>query len=367
MSTTSKSPTLRDLEPYLADYRVSSDWQGAWQVVSTILLFIVLWAAMYLCLSVSYFLTLLLVLPTSLLLVRLFILQHDCGHRSLFRSKRTNDIVGSLLGIVTLTPYHCWRRKHAIHHANSGDLDRRGRGQGEIRVMTVDEYQAADWKARLKYRLYRNPFVLFCIGPAFEFMISQRFPSIVPKNWKRERWSIHLTNLAALAFIAALCWSLGTKEFLIIQVPVMVIAAQIGVWLFYVQHQYEEAFYERADDWDYVQAAMAGRSHNRLPRLLQWFTASIGLHHIHHLDSRIPNYRLQQCYDEQPRLRAAKELTLLESLQCVHFKLWDEEQEKMVGFGNAGRAPEVPRPSITGTVQSRETETPESAKEPLST
>jgi omega-6 fatty acid desaturase (delta-12 desaturase) len=363
--TTSNTPSLRDLEPYLADYRVSSDWQGAWQVVSTVLLFVALWAAIYFALDVSYLLALLLVIPTSLLLVRIFILQHDCGHRSLFRSKRTNDMVGSLLGVLTLTPYHCWRRKHAIHHANSGDLDRRGRGQGEIRVMTVEEYQAADWKTRLKYRLYRNPFVLFCIGPVYEFVVSQRFPSIVPKNWTRERLSIHLTNLASLASVVLLCWLLGTKKFLMIQVPVMVIASQIGVWLFYVQHQYEEAFYERADEWDYVQAALSGSSHYRLPKLLQWFTASIGLHHIHHLDSRIPNYRLQQCYDEQPRLRAGKELTLWRSLRCISYKLWDEEQGKMVGFREALRSSDSPVSSIRGTVQSREAESATRVKEPV--
>jgi omega-6 fatty acid desaturase (delta-12 desaturase) len=273
-------------------------------------------------------------------------------------------MVGSLLGILTLTPYHCWRRKHAIHHANSGDLDRRGRGQGEIRVMTVEEYQAADWKTRLKYRLYRNPFVLFCIGPAYEFVVSQRFPSIVPKNWTRERRSIHLTNLAALASLVLFCWLLGTKKFLMIQVPIMVIASQVGVWLFYVQHQYEEAFYERGEDWDYVQAALAGSSHYRLPKLLQWFTASIGLHHIHHLDSRIPNYRLQQCYDEQPRLRAGKELTMWESLRCVSYKLWDEDRAKMVGFREARRNTDLPGPSIRETVQSREAEPLKKVKEP---
>jgi omega-6 fatty acid desaturase (delta-12 desaturase) len=342
VTTSLEKPTLRDLEPYLAEYRVSSTWKAAGQVVSTLLLLIASWAMMYLALSVSYWLSLLLVLPTSLLLVRTFILQHDCGHRSLFRSKRTNDIVGSLLGILTLTPYHCWRRKHAIHHANSGDLDRRGRGQGEIRVMTVEEYRAADWKTRLKYRMYRHPFVLFCIGPVFEFIVSQRFPTIVPKNWKRERRSIHLTNLAAVALLVAMCWLLGTKQFLMIHIPVMVVAGQIGVWLFYVQHQYEEAFYQRADDWDYVQAAMAGSSHYRLPKVLQWFTASIGLHHIHHLDSRIPNYHLQQCHDEQPGLRAAKELTLGESLRCVNFKLWDEQRGKMVGFRDAAQSSPVP-------------------------
>jgi omega-6 fatty acid desaturase (delta-12 desaturase) len=240
-----------------------------------------------------------------------------------------------VLGILTLTPYHCWRREHAIHHANSGDLDRRGRGQGEIRVMTVNEYRNASWQSRLKYRMYRHPFVLFCIGPIYEFFISQRFTFLVPKTWKRERRSILLTNLGAALLFLGMSWWLGPAKFLMIHLPVMVFAAQIGIWLFYVQHQYEEAFYEHANEWDYVQAAMAGSSHYRLPKILQWFTANIGLHHIHHLDSRIPNYRLQKCSDEQPRLRAAKELTLRESVRCVFYKLWDEEKEKMVGFKEA--------------------------------
>lgn len=333
--TSKMTPTLRDLDPCLSEYRRPSARHGTWQLVSTLFLLTVSWALMYLALNISYFLSLVLLLPTSLLLVRIFILQHDCGHRSLFQSKRVNDAIGSVLGILTLTPYHCWRREHAIHHANSGDLDRRGRGQGEIRVMTVNEYRNASWQTRLKYRMYRHPFVLFCIGPIYEFFISQRFTFLVPKTWKRERRSILLTNLGAALFFLGMSWWLGPTEFLMIHLPVMVLAAQIGIWLFYVQHQYEEAFYEHADEWDYVQAAMAGSSHYRLPKVLQWFTANIGLHHIHHLDSRIPNYRLQKCSDEQPRLRAAKELTMRESVRCVFYKLWDEDQEKMVGFKEA--------------------------------
>ena len=281
--------------------------------------------------NVSLWLTAAILIPTSLLVVRLFIIQHDCGHRSFFRNKNVNDWVGSFLGIITFTPYHAWRREHAAHHATSSDLDRRGKA-GEIWTMTVDEYREASWARRLKYRLYRNPLVLFGVGPFYHFIIHQRLPFVIAKVCRLERQSIHWTNAALLIYGIAMSFIIGPLTFLALQLPVMTLAGSIGVFLFYVQHQFEDTFWESSENWDYVQAALDGSSHYRLPRLLQWFTGNIGLHHIHHLDLRIPNYNLQSCHNENPEFQDVKQLSLWESLMCINVKLWDEEQRKMVGF-----------------------------------
>jgi omega-6 fatty acid desaturase (delta-12 desaturase) len=233
--------------------------------------------------------------------------------------------------MVTYTPYHCWRKKHAAHHATSGDLDRRGRG-GEIHVLTVQEYRESGWWKRFGYRLYRNPLVLFVVAPFYYFLIEQRFTKGLPRTWKKERASVHYTNLGVLVITALLIWLVGWKVFLLVQLPILILGSSAGVWLFYVQHQYEDTYWRHHPDWSYVDAAMYGSSYYRLPKILQWFTANIGLHHIHHLDSRIPNYRLQNCLEENPELNCAPTLSLWESLSCAGFKLWDEQQGQMVGF-----------------------------------
>jgi omega-6 fatty acid desaturase (delta-12 desaturase) len=218
-----------------------------------------------------------------------------------------------------------------MHHACSGDLDRRGKS-GEILTMTVDEYRSASRVKRLYYRIYRHPLVLFGIGAFYQFVIHQRFTFQVPKSWKKERRGIHLTNAGVILLVLAMCWLIGPFEFMALEIPVMFLASAIGVWLFYIQHQYEDAYWERGEDWSYVEAAMAGSSYYCLPRILQWFTGSIGLHHIHHLDARIPNYRLQDCYDANPALQKAQRFSMLGSSACARVKLWDEKRQKMVGF-----------------------------------
>ena len=283
----------------------------------------------------SYALVLCVATLTAAFMVRLFILQHDCGHRSFFRSRWANDLVGSLLSVVTFTPYHTWRREHAVHHASSGDLDRRGRG-GEIGTMTVREYQQASRLKRFGYRLYRNPLVLFLLAPWFHFLVRQRFTGGLPRTWKKERMNVHLTNLAIVCLGALMVWLVGWRSLLLIQAPVTVFASSLGVWLFYVQHQYEEAYWQPHDQWDYVAAALVGSSHFRLPRVLHWFTANIGLHHLHHLDSRIPNYLLHKCLAEHPELKAERSLSLWDAVCCMSFKLWDEQQGRMVGFPRTG-------------------------------
>jgi omega-6 fatty acid desaturase (delta-12 desaturase) len=328
---TNPKQSLRDFESMLAPYRHPSLARSVWQVTSGVALYFAMWAAMYFSLSVSYWLTLALTIPTALLAIRIFVIHHDCGHRSLFKTKKANDRVGFWLGVLVFTPYHCWRREHAVHHANSGDLDRRY-GPGEIYTMTVAEYRKASWKHRLGYRIYRNPFFLFGIGAFFHFVVRQRLTQGVPKTWTQERRSIHMTNLALLPLIALTCWLIGPWQFLLIQVPVMLISAMIGVWMFYVQHQYEDAFWRKHEEWDYVDAAIQGSSHYRLPKIMQWFTASIGVHHVHHLDFRIPNYNLQKCHDDNPEFERAVVLTFRESLSCMFLKLWDEDRKKLVTY-----------------------------------
>jgi omega-6 fatty acid desaturase (delta-12 desaturase) len=315
----------------LARYRQPQLRRSLGQLATSLAGFLLGWLLMLWCLPYSYSLVLLLALPTAGFLVRLFIIQHDCGHRSFFRSRSANDFLGSLLGVLTMTPYFCWRKQHAAHHATSGDLDRRGRG-GEISVMTVREYEQAAWSERVAYRLYRNPLVLLVVGPFWQFVVHQRFTWGVPRTWKKERRSIHYTNLGVAAVTALVVWLVGWQAFLAIHLPVVVLGGSIGVWLFYVQHQFEDTYWRQHADWDYGEAALTGSSYYRLPKVLQWFTANIGLHHIHHLDSRIPNYRLQQCLDKHPEFSRVRSLSFWESLSCLRLKLWDEEERQMVGF-----------------------------------
>jgi len=302
-----------------------------WQLATTLVGFVACWCGMLWLLPYSYAYSLCLAPVTGAFLVRLFILQHDCGHRSFFRSRRANDVVGMFLSLLTFTPYHCWRREHAVHHATSGDLDRRGLG-GEIETMTVREYQQAGRWRRFGYRLYRSPLVLLVIGPVLHFVIRQRFAFDLPKTWKHERLSVYLTNLAIGGLTLLMVWLLGWRTLLLIHGPVVVVASSLGVWMFYVQHQYEEAYWRSHDGWDYVAAALAGSSHYHLPRVLQWFTANIGLHHLHHLDSRIPNYLLPKCLADHPELQAECSLSLAASFSCLSLKLWDEDQGRLVGF-----------------------------------
>lgn len=322
-------PVPADYKAVLALYREPDLRRSVWQLLFSVMSFALLWSLMWLSLQYSYWLTLVLAVPTAGLLVRLFIIQHDCGHRSFFKSKSANDVVGFALGVLTLTPYHYWRRTHAIHHATSGDLDRRG--YGDVRMLTVKEYLKLPPLKRLVYRLHRNPFLLFGVGAFLYFVVLQRFAYKMPRSWKRERASVHWTNCLVLACVLLMWWLIGLRQFLLVHVPVAALAASVGVWLFYVQHNFDGTYWQHHDRWDYAVAGMAGSSYYQLPKVLQWFTANIGLHHIHHLDSRIPNYRLQKCFDENPAFQRVNRLTLWDSLSTVSFKLWDENEGKMVG------------------------------------
>jgi acyl-lipid omega-6 desaturase (Delta-12 desaturase) len=316
----------------VAKYQTSNAWQSIWQVVNSFIPFGLLWYLMYLSLAYSYWLTLGLALLAAGFLVRIFIIQHDCGHGSFFKSRKANDFLGSVCGVLTFTPYHYWRKSHAIHHASAGSLE--DRGVGDIYTMTIKEYlQQSKW-GRLKYRLYRHPLLLFVLAPTFLFLVLYRIPlaESKSKSWKRERASVHWTNLAIAAVVIGLSLVIGLKSFLLIQLPIIILAATMGTWMFYIQHQFEDTYYAHGDDWDYTLAALQGSSYYQLPKVLQWFTGNIGFHHIHHLSPRIPNYRLQKCHEENPVFQQVVVLTLWTSLQSVFLSLWDEEQSKLVGF-----------------------------------
>ncbi len=285
-------------------------------------------------LQVGYWLTLLLAVPAAGFLVRIFIIQHDCGHGSFFKSRRANDTVGFLASLFTLTPYKFWRKSHAIHHAHHAELEERG--IGDVWTLTVDEYMEAGWWMRLVYRVFRNPIFLFGIAPTVNFVILQRFAFGAQENWRNgERASVWQLNAAIVAWIAlaSLLWGLGTV--MLIFLPIIVIAATVGTWLFYVQHQFERTYWEHTPHWDFTLAALQGSSYYQLPRVLQWFTGNIGFHHIHHLSPRIPNYHLQACHESHPLFQRVVHLTLRTSLQTVWLALWDEEGERLVTFREA--------------------------------
>lgn len=324
------TPDLRAWSEVLAAYREPSNRRSILEIAITVLPLALLWFMMWVSLDIGYWLCLLLSIPTAGFLVRLFMIQHDCGHGSFFRQRAVNDWVGRVAGVLTLTPYDFWRRTHAIHHAGSGNLDRRG--IGDIDMLTVREYLALPRWRRLLYRLYRNPFVMFGIGPVYNFLLRQRLPfGLMRGGW--EPWvSTMGTNIAIALAVALMVWLVGVGPFLLVHLPVTFVGGVIGVWLFYVQHQFEETFWERGESWNFHAAALHGSSHYDLPHVLRWFTANIGVHHVHHLCSRIPYYRLRWVLRDHPQLAAVGRLTLLESLKCLRMALWSEEERRGISF-----------------------------------
>jgi len=261
-------------------------------------------------------------------LLRTFIVFHDCAHGSFLPSKRTNALLGAALGVLVYTPFALWRREHAIHHATAGDLDRRG--VGDIQTLTVDEYRARPWWGRLGYRLFRNPLVMFGLGPLWVVLLGPRIVSWSSPS--RMRRSVLGTDLALVVLVAALCLLVGWQGFLIVQLPALLVSGSVGIWLFYVQHQFEDTYWQSCETWSYDDAALKGSSHLRLPRVLRFLTGNIGLHHVHHLSARIPNYNLQAAHDENAALHGVPTLSLLDGLRATRLKLWDEQQAKLVGF-----------------------------------
>jgi len=314
----------------MAPFRGADLRRSVTQLAVTLVGFAALWTLMLFSLEVHYGLTLLLAFPTAGFLIRLFIIQHDCGHGSYFRSRRARDVVGFCIGVLTLIPYQYWRRTHAYHHAHSGDLD--FRGFGDIDTVTVEEYQALTRWGRLGYRLYRNPLLFLTVGPLFHFVVKHRYPWDVPRDWKQAWASVWWTNLCLLGVLLLAWQTIGLQRFFLVQIPVTVLTCSIGVWLFYVQHQFEDTYWHRHEEWDYFEAALQGSSHLVLPKPLQWITGNIGIHHVHHLNSQIPNYRLQECLDATPALQQARQVTIRQSWKLLFLTLWDEESQRLIGF-----------------------------------
>lgn len=315
----------------VAAYQTPQAKKSLWQLFNTIVPYFILWYLMILSLDVGYWLVLLLSLPAAGLQIRIFIFQHDCGHGSFFKSRKANDWVGMACSLITWTPYFYWQKSHAIHHANASNLEQRG--IGDIYTMTVKEYQEKPWWGKLQYRIYRNPFFLFGVVPTLLFGILYRLPSSQTKSMKRVRSSLYWTNLALALLVGGLIWLIGLKAYLMVFLPIFVISSSIGTWMFYVQHQFEDTYWDSGDSWDYSLAALQGSSYYKLPKVLQWFTGNIGFHHIHHLSPRIPNYLLEQCHEENPLFQETVVLTLGSSLKSVFLSLWDEEQKKLISFG----------------------------------
>jgi omega-6 fatty acid desaturase (delta-12 desaturase) len=314
----------------VARYQKPSVGRGLWQIVNTLVPYAALWYLMYLALGVSYWLAVPLAVLAGAFQVRVFIIHHDCGHGSFFKSRKANDILGFITGVLTFVPYYHWRWEHALHHATSGDLDRRG--VGDIWTLTVQEYLESSRWQKFAYRLARNPIILFVIAPLFIFLVKQRFPKA--EAGPRERHSVYWTNLAIFGMAAGLSWLFGIKAYVLIQLTVMAIAGSAGVWLFYVQHQFEDVYWERGGEWDYATAALQGSSFYKLPKVLQWFSGNIGFHHIHHLSPRIPNYHLEKCHKAEPLFQRVKPVTLFASFKSFTFRLWDEQRRKLVGYGH---------------------------------
>lgn len=322
------------LAAHCMDFRDVSVRRSLTQLFITLGLFFVSFTLAFLSLQVSYFLTLALSIPTGIFLVRLFIIQHDCGHGAFFKSMTANNYLGRFLSVFTVTPYEFWKRAHAIHHASCSNLERRG--TGDISTLTIKEYNALPLSARIKYRLYRNPIVLFIIGVPVHFAIIQRIPFWQPLPAKKIWKSVVGLDIALAVVLGGAMYFLGVVPFLMVYLPALAVAAIVGGWMFFIQHQYEDTYWEHNEEWNFHLAGMLGSSYYVLPKILQWLTGNIGLHHIHHLNSAIPNYRLQECLDASPELRAIPiKIKFFESLKCAHLSLWDEDNRRLVSFARA--------------------------------
>ncbi len=322
-------PPMADLNRELSPYQKSEMRKPLIQLANTVLPYIALWVAMAFSLRVSYWLTLALAVPAALFLMRIFIFFHDCGHNSFFPSTQLNRAVGFWLGVLVWTPGEQWWHDHAIHHATAGNLDKRG--HGDVTTLTVEEYCRLPWASRLGYRLFRNPLVMFGLGPLYMFVIMHRLP--IPHYGRKETLSVIYADLAILGMAALISLAIGWQGYLLIQLPLIWLAGMGGIWLFYVQHQYPDVYWVRNGQWSYAASALKGASFYHLPRVLQWFSGNIGFHQIHHLSPRIPNYQLDRAYAQSTLIRQyTRVISLRESLTCLGCKLWDEASQRMVNF-----------------------------------
>jgi acyl-lipid omega-6 desaturase (Delta-12 desaturase) len=328
---------LKTLKKQVAPFENGTTKESIWQLINTVIPFIILWILAYQSLSVSYWLALVPMVIAGGFLTRIFIIFHDCTHYNFFKSRRTNRIVGTAMGVLTLFPFDQWGHDHTVHHATSGNLDKRG--TGDIWTLTVAEYKAAPLKLRLAYRFYRNPIVMFVLGPIWVFLIKNRFNR---KNArKKERRNTYLVNLLIAVAAALFCVTVGWQEFLIVQGSIFMISGAAGIWLFYVQHTFEDSYFEEDKEWEYVLAAVEGSSYYKLPKVLQFLTGNIGYHHIHHLSPRVPNYRLEKTHKSIPELQHVPTITLATSLTSLKFRLWDEDRKNFVSFREVKSLPKT--------------------------
>jgi acyl-lipid omega-6 desaturase (Delta-12 desaturase) len=318
----------KNLRKQVAPYEKSNLRASIWQVINTLVPFFILWILAYQSLNISYILTLAFSVLAAGFLVRTFIIFHDCCHHSFFKNRKANMILGTITGILTVFPYHQWQHDHSVHHATSSNLDKRG--TGDIWVLTVDEYLAASTWERLKYRLYRNPLVMFGLGPIYVFLLKNRFNRKGARI--NERMNTYITNAGIAALTAVLCLTIGWEPFLLVQAPIFLISGSLGIWLFYVQHTFEDSYFEEDKHWEYVKAAVEGSSFYKLPKVLQWLTGNIGYHHVHHLSPRVPNYKLEEAHNNTLPLQNVPTITLATSLSSLKFRLWDEQGKRFVGF-----------------------------------
>jgi acyl-lipid omega-6 desaturase (Delta-12 desaturase) len=333
----------------LAPYARPDARRSAVGLLTSVVPFLALWALMYAALDVSYVVTLALSVPAAGFLIRSYIVFHDCTHGSFMATKRANTWLGTILGSLVFADFQSWKHDHAKHHASAGDLDRRG--SGDVMTITVAEYQARSRRGRLAYRLFRHPLVMFGIGPIVVLLIQ---PRVVPRTARaRLKHSVMATNITLMLFVATLCQLLGWRAYLLVEVPTIMLAGAVGIWLFYVQHQFEDAYWENGAQWSYADAALRGSSYLKLPKILQFFSGNIGLHHVHHLSARIPNYNLQRAHDENPIFHGVPELSLLDGLRAVRLKLYDQQQGRMVTFAQARRETRrIPRRTLPGGLNS---------------
>jgi omega-6 fatty acid desaturase (delta-12 desaturase) len=300
-------------------------------VATSVVPYLALWVLMYFALDVSYLLVVALTVPAAGFLVRTYIVFHDCAHGSFLPSRRANAWLGTICGLMTFTPFANWRHEHAVHHGTAGDLDRRG--VGDVHTLTVAEYHSLPRARRLAYRLFRNPLVMFGIGPIYAVLVAPRWVSRGSR--RRLRRSVIATDIALVALIGTLCWLVGWRDYLLVQMPAVLLAGSVGIWLFYVQHQFEDTYWQSSKQWSYAEAALRGSSYLKLPKVLQFFTGNIGLHHVHHLSTRIPNYNLQRAHEEIEFFHDVPTLSLWDGLRAVRLKLWDESAGRLVTFPEA--------------------------------
>ncbi|WP_337017041.1 fatty acid desaturase [Oceanobacillus massiliensis] len=317
-----------ELRKSVAPYASSNTRASIIQLINSIVPFILLWFLSYQSLSISIWLSLALSVVAAGFVVRIFIIFHDCTHMSFFKNAKANRIVGTITGVITHFAFEKWKRDHSIHHATSSNLDKRG--TGDVWVMTVEEYKEASFWGKLSYRLYRNPIVMFGLGPVYLFLVSNRFNRKGAKP--KERNNTYIINGSIAIIYALLIWAIGWQAFLTIQLPILFIAGAAGIWLFYVQHQFEDSYFENEDEWDYVKAAVDGSSYYKLPKAIEWLTGSIGYHHVHHLSPRVPNYNLEKAHESTPPLHQATTITLKTSLQSIRFRLYDQATRTFISF-----------------------------------